>query len=96
MTTTVGHMKRDQCDIFIGRPSILGNPFKIGNNGTRKEVIDKYKDYFYKSKELKQYAEVNCKDKILGCYCNPLACHGDIIAEYLNGLEKDEKRTASS
>jgi len=28
--------------VYIGRPSLLGNPFKIGKDGTRQEVIQKY------------------------------------------------------
>jgi Domain of unknown function (DUF4326) len=29
--------------VYIGRPSILGNPFKIGKDGTREEVGQKYR-----------------------------------------------------
>jgi len=32
---------------YIGRPSVLSNPFKIGEHETRGEVIEKYKTYFY-------------------------------------------------
>ena len=28
--------------VYIGRPSLLGNPFKIGKGGMRQEVIRKY------------------------------------------------------
>ena len=31
--------------IYIGRPSVLGNPFKIGADGNRHEVIEKYRKY---------------------------------------------------
>lgn len=24
------------------------------------------------------------RGKVLGCHCKPLACHGDILADYLN------------
>lgn len=80
--------------IYIGRGSIFGNPFIIGKNGTREEVIEKYKHYFYKkiatdegfkSRVLRLYG------KTLGCFCKPLACHGDIIVEYLENLTGDNK-----
>ena len=31
--------------IYIGRPSPLGNPFVIGRDGDREEVIRKYRDF---------------------------------------------------
>ena len=30
-------------DVYIGRPSIWGNPFVIGKDGSRNQVINKYK-----------------------------------------------------
>ncbi len=30
------------------------------------------------------------KGKTLGCHCKPAACHGDVIAEYLNVLDDGE------
>ena len=41
--TKVVHCKKDGYDIYIGRPSKWGNPFSIGKDGTREEVIQKYK-----------------------------------------------------
>jgi hypothetical protein len=28
--------------VYIGRPSIWGNPFVVGKNGMRAEVVEKY------------------------------------------------------
>lgn len=87
MTTKVVNVKTETYNAFIGRPSIFGNPFKIGPDGTREEVIEKFKDYFYKRlvDDSNFKARVlTLKDKTLGCYCKPLPCHGDIIAEYLD------------
>ena len=90
--TRVVNIKTDKCDIYIGRPSEFCNPFIIGRNGTREEVIAQYKDYFYRRIEYDKLflgRVLALKDKILGCYCKPLACHGDIIAGFLNkGEEK--------
>ena len=96
MVTTVVNLKEEPFDIYIGRPSLFGNPFYIGRDGTREECIEKFKGFFYSNMNLMRATKEKLSGKVLGCYCKPLPCHGDIIAEYLNGLEKDEKRTASS
>ena len=41
-TTRVVHCKRAPFDIYIGRPSKWGNPFVIGRDGNREQVIEKY------------------------------------------------------
>ena len=78
----VVHCKKESYDIYIGRPSKWGNPFKVGKDGTRKEVIEKYRNYILANKKL-----MNCLDeldeKILGCWCKPKLCHGDILVELI-------------
>jgi len=93
MATTVVNKKTDDYDIYIGRPGLLGNPYIIGKDGTREECIEKYRKLFYSSGTHKSYAKRCCKDKRLGCFCKPLPCHGDVIADFLNGKEENEKRT---
>ena len=82
--TTVVHCKKDFYDIYIGRPSKWGNPFEIGRDGTREEVIEKYRFYLLRSWLLNDIHEL--KDKVLGCWCHPLPCHGDILAELANAV----------
>ena len=78
--------KRKECfDVYIGRGSIWGNPFEIGKDGTREEVIAKYKEYILAKPELLARLP-ELKDKILGCYCKPKPCHGDVLIELLKGL----------
>ena len=74
------HCKKERFDIYIGRPSKWGNPFEIGKDGSREEVIAKYYDYIMLKPELLA-ALPELKDKVLGCWCSPLACHGDVLAE---------------
>lgn len=72
--------------MFIGRPSLFGNPFRIDVDGTRDEVVEKYRQYFIgRIIEDPQFEArvMALKGKVLGCYCKPLACHGDVIVEYL-------------
>ena len=76
--TKVVHCKKESYDIYIGRPSKWGNPYKIGKDGSREEVIEKYRRHLLLGSLIKQIGEL--KDKTLGCWCKPLPCHGDILA----------------
>ena len=71
-------------DIYIGRAGkgkdgFWGNPYIIGKDGTRKEVIAKYEIYI-KSKPEMMARLGELKGKRLGCFCKPLDCHGDVLA----------------
>ncbi len=78
MKTVVVH-KRDPHDVYIGRPSPWGNPFVIGRDGTREEVITKYEAWIKSKPELMKQLHL-LKGKRLACWCKPLACHGDVLA----------------
>mgnify|MGYP001558162244 CR=1 FL=1 len=87
--TKVVNIYKNKYDIYIGRPNYFGNPFVIGIDGTRKTVIKLYKEWFYKEIKINSIFKtkiLELKGKILGCYCSPKECHGDIITEYLNNL----------
>jgi hypothetical protein len=43
---------KSSSDVYIGRGSKWGNPFKIGVHGNREEVIAKYEEYLMNSNEL--------------------------------------------
>lgn len=91
--TTVAHISRQPAHVeaskvlYVGRPSDYGNPYKIGRDGDRDEVILKFKAWWlHPSQEaLRKRALHECKDKTLLCWCFPEACHADVIAEYING-----------
>lgn len=69
-------------DIYVGRPGKWGNPFVIGRDGTREEVVRKYREYLMTSGLLVQIHELT--GKRLACWCAPLACHADVLAELAN------------
>lgn len=78
----VVHCKKSHYDIYIGRPSKWGNPFSIGKDGTRNEVIQKYEKWIWQQDDLiSAIKNGELHDKILGCWCAPLPCHGDILLE---------------
>lgn len=82
MKTTVVNIKtwKDGRAVYIGRGGYWGNPFKVGRDGTREEVIEKFREYG-EEKGLKTEA-YKLRGKYLGCFCKPLACHGDVLAEW--------------
>jgi hypothetical protein len=88
LKTRVVNIRKEPYDVYIGRPGKWGNCFIIGKDGTRAEVIVKYKNWITTegSYLLKDMDELS--GKRLGCYCAPLACHGDVLVwlveEYTN------------
>jgi Domain of unknown function (DUF4326) len=64
--------------VYIGRGSIWGNPFIIGKDGTRQEVVEKYAIWICDNPELLNKL-TSLKGKDLVCFCRPLTCHGDIL-----------------
>lgn len=92
MTKVVNIKSGEKYDVYIGRPSEFGNPFTHIKNretkaehvvSTRKEAIQKYKEYLLNNPDLLDKIE-QLRGKTLGCWCSPKACHGDIIIEILN------------
>lgn len=89
MSTKVVNKNKSPYDIYIGRGSIWGNPFIIGKDGTRTEVIEKYRNYIFNSPELLERIP-ELRGKVLGCYCKPKKCHGDILVELCNNSNEVE------
>jgi hypothetical protein len=77
--TQVVNMHREQCDIRIDRGTEWGNPYLIGVDGTREEVIAKHFDLLLSSPDLPAGLK-QIQGKRLGCHCKPKKCHGDNIA----------------
>jgi len=75
----VVHCRRAPYDVLIGRPSKWGNPYKIGDDGTRDQVIRWYQSHVRQAPELLA-ALHELYGKTLGCWCAPQACHGDVLA----------------
>lgn len=83
--TTVVHCKKTQYDVYIGRPTKWGNPFTIGRDGTRDEVIQKYREWITTQPELLGSVH-ELKGKRIACWCAPHYCHGDVLAELADGI----------
>lgn len=70
--------------VYIGRPSKWGNPFTIGRDGSREEVIDKYREYIKGNPKLLDAAINELRGKDLVCWCSPKPCHGDVLLALVN------------
>jgi hypothetical protein len=84
--TKVVNKYKEPFDEYIGRGSIFGNPYRIGRDGSREEVIELYAIHFlYKMVNDPEFKRrvLALKGKTLGCFCKPNSCHGDIIVDYL-------------
>jgi len=83
--TRVVNVRDEAYDVYIGRPSKWGNPFRIGPDGDRTEVILKYQDWILgNDKLLASLPEL--AGKALGCWCKPQACHGDVLVGLVGRL----------
>lgn len=68
--------------VYVGRPTVWGNRFTIGKDGTREEVIAKYREWIAERPHLiDRLAELN--PHTLVCWCAPEACHAEVLAELL-------------
>jgi hypothetical protein len=80
--TKVVNVNTDEYDVYIGRPSKWGNPFKIGRDGTRQGVISKYMKWLLMNDTL-MCDIMTLEGKVLGCHCKPKPCHGDVIVDVI-------------
>lgn len=93
--TRVVNLDSEPYDVYIGRPGhgedgYFGNPFKLRREADRERILSLYRNWFYQrldeDPEFKRRIH-KLRGKTLGCFCKPKACHGDVIAHYLNTRE---------
>ena len=87
----VVHCKREKFDVYIGRPSKFGNIFSHQEGtlaeykvATREEAVTKYEEWILTQPELIEAVKKELKNKTLGCFCSPQACHGDVLLKIAN------------
>jgi len=92
MPTVVVNIRLDKYDVYIGRAGkgmdgYFGNPFPLQMSDPRGSTIARYKRWFWDKVNSDVVFEQKVKElrgKRLGCFCKPLACHGDVIVDWLN------------
>lgn len=90
----VANLKTDKYTFYIGRAgygleeSIFHNPFKISDDCTRELSIQLYEKYVRSDEKLMMCIPL-LKGQVLGCWCKPLACHGDVLVKlYIEQITK--------
>lgn len=84
--------------VYIGRGSIWGNPFShlIGTKAqfkveTREEAIECYRSWLWteiREGRITKELLLTLDNQILGCYCSPKRCHGEILRAAVEWAKK--------
>lgn len=102
-TTSVAHIlalpngltRHSPTVVYIGRAngrhrlkaSKWANPFRVGIDGDRAEVITKYRRWLYSPGQTWLWGHLpELRGKVLACWCAPEACHGQVLREALDEL----------
>lgn len=80
--TRVVNLRREPYEIYIGRSgrglkSVWGNPFR---DGSKVENIKKFESWIFRQPHLIHTLQSTLRGKVLGCFCHPFPCHGDVLA----------------
>lgn len=88
---TVVHCQKAPYDVYIGRPSKWGNPFTHFKDSktlakyivhSRDEAVEAYREWITNGEGKHLIADLpELKNKVLGCWCHPQSCHGDVLSE---------------
>lgn len=88
----VVHFRREPFDVYIGRPSKWGNPFSFNPKSkaetivrSRGEAISRYEEWIKTQPELLA-ALPELKGKVLGCWCAPQRCPGEVLVRLVDAL----------
>ena len=93
----IGRKSSLSTEVFKEMPSLIdgtyfGNNVRVSDDCSRDESIAAHREYFLNniakySSRLDTLAEIaSVRTVCLVCWCVPKACHGNVIAEYLNEL----------
>lgn len=70
--------KKSPSNLYVGRPSIFGNPFKIGVDGDRNLCMEKFEKHARASEKILQNI-CSLGNRTLGCFCAPERCHAEVL-----------------
>lgn len=86
----VVHVRKQPYQVYIGRAGrgqdgYFGNPYVVGTNGfSRGETISWFREYaqdrMYRDPEYRARVKA-LHGKVLGCFCAPAPCHGDVLLD---------------
>lgn len=91
MPTRIVNLNKEPYDVYIGRGSKWGCPYTIIKDrptlakeivASKEEALSKYKEYVLNTPELMESLD-ELDGKVLGCFCKPEPCHGDVLLELI-------------
>jgi hypothetical protein len=105
--TTVVNLKGHRDDpayadvVYVGRAmhrggwhldgSPLASPYRPGPDGTREDVIQKYRVHLLSRPDLLALLPA-LRGRRLGCWCVPERCHAEVIAELADSRPSDPRQ----
>ena len=77
--------------VYVGRKnnrrglaeSAFANPYVVDVDGTRDDVIEKFRQHVLGQPELLRRLH-ELRGRRLACWCKPLPCHGDVLVELVD------------
>jgi hypothetical protein len=103
MTTRVVHCKKEPFDVYIGRSQNIirgrwGNPFThlpqftslARHHVPLDKVLVEYEKWLRTQTALMHDIVPLLRGKILGCWCKPGPCHGDVLAKLADGCQCEQ------
>ncbi len=71
--------------VYVGRPTVWGNRFRIDEGHPRDEVIKEYREFLLSDHGIITTVRRELRGKDLACWCPlDLACHADVLLEIAN------------
>jgi hypothetical protein len=92
MSRIVNLRREELCDaVYVGRASprrglvesAFANPYRVDVDGTRAEVIEKYRSWLLGRQELVLKLH-ELRGRRLACWCSPEPCHADVLVELVD------------
>jgi len=71
-------------DVYVGRGTRWGNPFRVTATTNRTQAIASFRRWLLSQPELVERARRELRGKTLACHCRPKSCHADVLAEIAN------------
>jgi hypothetical protein len=81
--------------VYVGRPSLFGNPAQMRDEADRDRVIEFYRKWLRSKwsedgpvkRELLKLAKIaKDRDIVLLCWCAPKPCHAHVLKEAIEGV----------
>ena len=92
--------------VYVGRPSVLGNAFALGRDGSREQVIARYRVWLWQQLQQADSPQRRALEDLLEqarrqplellCWCHPLPCHGEVIRKAILWLAAQGSASRSS